>query len=158
MLRAVTLCLPLLAASPFFAQQSAPAPTTTAAAEPAKAKTPSTEEKAESVQRSGLNVLGKVDAESGESRRNENVPFNLIDNKALKELNVRMGATATIVPEFRVDRGYFGVEFATGASCPPDPANHSGSRDPGLWWSLAVHILGTSETASITLFAFPEPP
>ena len=104
------------------------------------------------------NVLGKVDAESGESRRNENVPFNLIDNNALKELNVRMGATATIVPELRVDRGYFGVEFAAGASCPPDPANHSGSRDPGLWWSLAVHILGTSETASITLFAFPEPP
>ena len=105
MLRAVTLYLPLLAAPPFLAQQSAPAPTTTSAAEPAKAKTPSTEEKAESPRRPDLNLLGNVDAESGESRRNENIPFNLIDNNALKELNVRMGATATIVPEFRVDRG-----------------------------------------------------
>src|SRR5829696_7959571 len=58
-----------------------------------------------------LNLLGKVDTASGESRRNENVQLNLIDNNALKELNIRMGTTATIVQEFRSDRGYFGVEF-----------------------------------------------
>ncbi len=129
MLRAVTLCLPLLTGPLFLAQQSAPVPTTTAAAEPAKAKTPSTEEKAESVRTPDLNLLGKVDAESGESRRNENVPFNLIDNNALKELNVRMGATATIVPEFRIDRGYFGAEFG---NRPPDPLHLPASRAAGL--------------------------
>ena len=64
-------------------------------------------------QRTELNLLGKVDTASGESRRNENVQFNLIDNNALKELNIRMGTTATIVQEFRSDRGYFGVEFGS---------------------------------------------
>ena len=58
-----------------------------------------------------LNLLGKEDATKGESRRNENVQFNLVDNNALKELNVRLGATATLVQEFRADRGYFGAEF-----------------------------------------------
>src|SRR6185369_4001902 len=62
-------------------------------------------------QRTELNLLGSTDTASGESRRNENVQFNLIDNNALKELNVRMGTTATIVDEFRADRNYFGVEF-----------------------------------------------
>ncbi|MFN9893598.1 MAG: hypothetical protein ACK58M_10225, partial [Acidobacteriota bacterium] len=57
-----------------------------------------------------LNLLGKEDAAKGESRRNENIQFNLVDNNALKELNVRLGATATLVEEFRADRGYFGAE------------------------------------------------
>ncbi len=71
--------------------------------------------------RTALNLLGETDADSGESRRNENVQFNLVDNNALKELNVRLGATATIVEEFRVERGYFGAEF--GAA--PTPAVHA---------------------------------
>ncbi len=58
-----------------------------------------------------LNLLGATNTAAGESRRNENVSFNLIDNNALKELNVRMGTTATIVEEFRPERNYFGVEF-----------------------------------------------
>ncbi len=58
-----------------------------------------------------LNLLGRTNTAAGESRRNENVSFNLIDNNALKELNVRMGTTATIVEEFRPERNYFGVEF-----------------------------------------------
>ena len=62
-------------------------------------------------QRTELNLLGKVDTASGESRRNENVQFNLIDNNALKELNIRLGTNATIVQEFFPDRNYFGVEF-----------------------------------------------
>lgn len=66
---------------------------------------------AEPSQRVELNLLGKTDTATGESRRNENIQFNLIDNNALKELNVRMGTTATIVEEFRPERGYFGVEF-----------------------------------------------
>jgi hypothetical protein len=58
-----------------------------------------------------LNMLGKTDASSGESRRNENVQFNLVDNGALKELNIRLGTTATIVQEFSPASGYFGSEF-----------------------------------------------
>src|SRR6266511_3419590 len=62
-------------------------------------------------QRAELNLLGKVNTEKGESRRNENVQFNLIDNNALKELNIRLGTTATIVREFNPASGYFGAEF-----------------------------------------------
>jgi hypothetical protein len=40
-----------------------------------------------------------------------------------------MGATATIVPEFRIDRGYFGVEFG---NRPPDPLHVPASRAFGL--------------------------
>src|SRR4029077_4932309 len=61
--------------------------------------------------RTELNLLGQTDTVSGESQRNENVQFNLIENNALKDLLLRMGTTATIVPEFRPDRNYFGAEF-----------------------------------------------
>jgi hypothetical protein len=61
--------------------------------------------------RTELNLLGRTDTESGEARRNENVQFNLIDNNALKELNIRVGTTATLFDEFRGDKGYFGTEF-----------------------------------------------
>jgi len=66
--------------------------------------------------RTELNLLGKVDTAAGESRRNENIQFNLVDNNALKELNVRLGTTATIVREFRPERGYFGAEFGNAPS------------------------------------------
>ncbi len=61
--------------------------------------------------RTRLNLLGEVDSESGEARRNENVRLTLIDNNVLKELNQRIGTTATIIEEFKVDQGYFGKEF-----------------------------------------------
>ena len=63
--------------------------------------------------RSDVNVLGKTDSASGESRRNENVQFNLIDNNSLKESNLRLGTTATITSEFAVDKNYYGSEFGT---------------------------------------------
>ncbi len=62
-------------------------------------------------QRTTLNLLGQVDAASGEGRRNENVSLTLIDNNVLKELNRRMGTTATAVGEFEAERKYFGNEF-----------------------------------------------
>lgn len=74
--------------------------------------------------RTELNLLGKVDTAAGESRRNENIQFNLVDNNALKELNVRLGTTATIVQEFRADRSYFGAEFGN----PPSPVLHLGAN------------------------------
>jgi hypothetical protein len=58
-----------------------------------------------------MNMLGKTDAAAGESRRNENIQFNLVNNNALKDLNVRLGTTATIVREFDPANGYFGAEF-----------------------------------------------
>src|SRR5713226_6940402 len=84
-------------------------------------------------QRTELNLLGKVDTASGESRRNENVQFNPIDNNALKELNIRMGTTATIVEEFRPERGYFGVEFG---NAPAAPLHIAVSKAAGFHGSL----------------------
>ncbi len=66
-----------------------------------------------------LNLLGRANTAAGESRRNENIHFNLIDNNALKELNVRLGTTATIT-DFRPERGYFGVEYGNA----PTPVLH----------------------------------
>jgi hypothetical protein len=77
-------------------------------------------------QRTSLNLLGQTDSEKGESRRNENVQFNLIDNGALEDLNLRLGATATIVEEFLVDSGYFGSEFGN----PPIPPLHAAAIAP----------------------------
>src|SRR6185436_11964391 len=95
-------------------------------AEPAKPE-PKTD------QRTELNLLGKVDTEKGESRRNENVQFNLIDNNALKELNIRLGTNATIVEEFRPDRNYFGVEFG---NSPAAPLHVAASKALGFHGSL----------------------
>ncbi|MBL8229574.1 MAG: hypothetical protein JNL98_13880 [Bryobacterales bacterium] len=103
------LCL-LACGMSLWAQQSAEAKPP--AAEDAKPAT----EAAEARKRVELNLLGKADTSAGESRRNENVQFNLIDNNALKELNVRLGASATIVQEFRPDRTYFSSEFGNAPS------------------------------------------
>src|SRR5215471_14634362 len=65
------------------------------------------------VKRTDLNLLGGTDASAGESRRNENVQFNLIDNNALKYLNIRLGTNATIITEFQPERKYFGTEFGS---------------------------------------------
>ena len=75
-------------------------------------------------ERTSLNLLGEVDASSGESRRNENVNLTLIDNNVLKEINKRMGTTATVVRSFDIEKGYFGSEF--GAS--PSRPNHLSAR------------------------------
>src|SRR5262249_43769173 len=68
--------------------------------------------------RTELNLLGKTDVAGGESRRNENVQFNLIDNNALKELNIRLGTTATLIEDFQPNRGYFGAEFGNSPTVP----------------------------------------
>lgn len=78
-----------------------------------------------------LNLLGRTNTQSGESRRNENISFNLIDNNSLKELNIRMGTTATIVSEMQPQRHYFGVEFGNN----PPPTLHL----PAAKAASAVH-------------------
>ncbi len=79
--------------------------------------------------RSDLNLLGRTNTQSGESRRNENVQFNLIDNNVLKELNIRLGTTATLVTEFKAERQYYGVEF--------------GNQPPGLLHVAPARVTGT---------------
>src|SRR2546426_9288094 len=48
--------------------------------------------------RTELNLIGKTEVQAGESRRNENVQLNLIDNKAPQELNGRLRRRATATP------------------------------------------------------------
>ena len=81
----------------------------------------------DSADREELNLLGQTDTESGESRRNENVRINLIDNNVLKELNQRIGASATIVESFEVDKEYFGTIYGGNPQTPPHLLATSGS-------------------------------
>ena len=71
--------------------QQAPAESSSPAAE-AEADAADSSETDDS-QRTDINLLGETSSEAGESRRNENVQFNLVDNNALKELNIRLGTT-----------------------------------------------------------------
>lgn len=88
------------------AQQQAPVE------KPAPSETnPQPQQDGRSVQRTQLNLLGQTNTDGGESRRNENVQFNLIDTNTLRELNLRIGTTATIVSEFRAEASYFGSEY-----------------------------------------------
>ncbi len=89
-------------------ESSEDAETDTASPDPAK---PSAEPAAASAQRTNLNLLGQVNSAKGESRRNENVQIDLIDNNVLKEMNQRLGVTATIVPRFPANQEFFGAEF-----------------------------------------------
>ena len=106
-----------------FASDADPVPKSTtpnaeepAPEEPAPAKLADPSDESINTQRTELNLLGVTETASGESRRNDNVQFNQIDNNALKELNARMGTTATVVPEFKVSQGYFGAEFGAAPS------------------------------------------
>ncbi len=55
--------------------------------------------------------------------------MTLIDNNVLKELNLRMGTTATIVREFQAERRYFGKEFG---GSPSAPLHVSGGSATGI--------------------------
>jgi hypothetical protein len=100
-----------------------------------EAPSPEDARAAEQRKRIEMNLLGAADTEGGESRRNENVHFNLVDNNALKELNVRLGVSATIVQEFRPDRSYFGAEFGTVPAAPPhvSPVLVNGLHGDAYW-------------------------
>ena len=106
------------------------AETAEAAAAVGAALTPETSANAE---RTALNLLGEVDSSSGESRRNENVDITLIDNNVLKELNRRMGTTATVVRTFSAEKGYFGSEFG---AAPSAPAHLKPTRGSGFHGSI----------------------
>ena len=114
--------------SPAAASATAADPTAELA-EPAGAPQPA----AASSDRTTLNLLGEVDRDSGESRRNENVRLTLIDNNVLKELNQRMGTTATIVKEFNAEQNFFGKEFG---GQPSQPLHLRPSRVSGVHGEL----------------------
>ena len=82
-----------------------------------------------------LSLAGKTETDKGESRRNENVQVNMVDNNALKELQQRMGASATIVDEFKPDRNYFSSEYGNRVPAPSTsrrrPAPDSTASFPG---------------------------
>ncbi len=72
----------------------------------------------------------------GEGRRNENVQVNLVDNNAQRDANLRIGATATIVDEFRVERGYFASEFGSGSKGPiHSPFQNGLGMHGALFWN-----------------------
>lgn len=119
--------LPLTAAA-LLAQSPPPAAPKPEAAKP--------ESDAPAQQRAAINLLGQTDTSRGESRRNENVQFNLVDNNAVKEMNIRLGATATIVGEFLPDRKYFGAELGSRGAPPIHaPSNPPGSTHGSLFWN-----------------------
>ena len=68
--------------------------------------------------RTRLNLLGEVNSEQGEGRRNENVRLTLIDNNVLRELNERLGISATAVKSFQIDRSYWATEYGGQPSRP----------------------------------------
>ena len=110
------------------AQQPPPrAPSASAASKPAEAGDAGTGAAAVPVteQRTRLNLLGQTDTQAGESRRNENVQFNLVDNNLLRELNTRLGTTATLVAEFSPERGFYSTEYGNAPSGPPHLAGVS---------------------------------
>ena len=76
--------------------------------------------------RTELNLLGQTDASAGESRRNENVRITLVDNAVQRELNERLGASATITREFRAESSYFGAEIGS----PPSSTLHQSHAAP----------------------------
>src|SRR6266704_3131113 len=86
--------------------------------------------------RAGENLLGQADTSKGEARRNENVQINLLDTNAVRELNVRVGTTATIVQEFVAERGYWAAEYGTPPRSPIRAQRQQGSGVHGsLFWN-----------------------
>jgi hypothetical protein len=73
-----------------------------------------------------INLLGKANTAAGESRRNENVQFNLVDNNAAKDLNIRLGTTATLLTAPEPERNSFAAEFGVNPSAPLHLASRAG--------------------------------
>ncbi len=69
-------------------------------------------------QRTQLNLKNETDTTSGESRRNDNVAFNPIDNNTLRDLSLRLGFAATIVTSFAPQNRYFSSEYGSRPELP----------------------------------------
>jgi hypothetical protein len=74
-------------------------------------------------------------SQSGEARRNENVKVDLVDTNAARESNLRVGAAATIVDEFKANLRYFGAEYGQQPNAPIHAVAEKGSGfHGGLEW------------------------
>jgi hypothetical protein len=71
------------------------------------------------------NLLGRVNTQAGEARRNENIFITALDNNAQKESNVRLGMTATAITDFSAASRFFGSEFGIS---PTNPMHVAASR------------------------------
>ena len=60
--------------------------------------------------------VSQTDAAAGENERNENVAVAPVDLNILKDLLVRIGTTATLIPQFLPDLSYFGSEYGVAPS------------------------------------------
>ena len=107
---------------------SAPKPANSAAAPQAEGQP--------AQQRLQLNLLGQTDTSAGESRRNENVQFNLIDRNAMRELNTRVGVTATPIERFQPERSYFGGEYGRPPTAPLHLAPLRDAAIHGAVWEV----------------------
>jgi hypothetical protein len=111
------------------AQQPAPTP------KPAEPKPPS--------ESAPANLLGRVNAQGGEARRNENIFITAIDNNAQKESGIRFGMTATAITEFHAASRFFGAEFGVSPSNPPHlaPSRPGKTLHGGLYWTHSNSLL-----------------
>src|SRR5512138_290606 len=99
MVRLYSFLLILCILVPCAAQQAAPAaPAQNEPAQPTNGQSASPPSSTVE-QRTQLNLVGQTDARSGESRRNENVQLTPLDTNIQRDLNQRLGTTATIVKE-----------------------------------------------------------
>jgi hypothetical protein len=60
--------------------------------------------------------VSQTNAAAGENERNENVAVDPVDLNVLKDLLVRIGTTASIIPQFLPDIDYFGSEYGVAPS------------------------------------------
>ncbi len=89
------------------------------------------------------NLLGRVNSQSGEARRNENIFITAIDNNAQKESGIRLGMTATPITEFHAASRFFGAEFGVSPASPPhiSPSRATNAVHGGLYWTHSNSLL-----------------
>jgi hypothetical protein len=89
------------------------------------------------------NILGRVDVQKGEARRNENIFITALDNNTQKESNVRLGTTATAVTEFTAATRYYGAEFglAPAGTLHLTPARVAKAVHGNLQWTHANSVV-----------------
>jgi hypothetical protein len=100
----------------------APPGSQTPVSKPPPAKTPGQEENS-----APANLLGRLNTQAGEARRNENIFITALDNNAQKESSVRLGMTATAITEFSAASRFFGAEFGV---APTNPFHIAASKPP----------------------------
>ena len=90
--------------------------------------TPPPPQAAQSEALANPNLLGKVNSQAGEAKRNENIFITAIDNNTQKESSIRLGTTATAITEFLASSRYFGAEFGMSATNPIHLSNSGRSQ------------------------------